>query len=226
MKAKSDIKGLCWKCLKVFDEVTIIKIEQLGYGSCFDGWSTEIHLCEDCLKDSNKEIWNMDVVVDGYCEEYKHEEAMIKYINSLPLVSKQFVFNEFDTGWDARVMNPQDWIDYEEGVLSHLKCKEYGLYSFEEIDAYKTRFPKCEYPVNRVYKDGSVGCWCPFGATGDVNQETSINISSDCYKCPYFKKRVSILRDIANEDWKDYKLYVMSTVKKEELEKKFKVSNG
>lgn len=221
MKAILNENGLCWKCLNNFDEVSIILIPQLGYGSYFDGLSTEIHLCEDCLKESNKDIWDMEVVVDDYCEEYKHENAMIEYINSLPLVGKQFVLNEFTNGWDAKIMQPQDWIDFELGILSHSKCKEYGMYSFEETNAYKERFPKCEYPTNRIYKDGSAGCWCPFGAHGAVNQDATLNISSDCYECPYFKERVSPLRDIANEDWDDYVLYVRYNVKKEKLENMF-----
>lgn len=226
--AIKDEPGLCWKCLKKFEKINIIKFEELGYGSGFDGFATEIHLCEKCLNATNG-ILNVEIIEEddeqghiGY-EHYDHEDEIFKYFESLPLVSKQFVYNEFDTGFDARPMEAQDWIDYQQEMLPYEKAKEYGLYAHEEVAAYRERFPKCAHPVNKLYHDGSKGCWCPFGAHGEYGQKDSeYNISDECYQCTHFKCRTEPIKDIHDKDWDEYKLFVQYNENKEELEKKFR----
>ena len=95
------------------------------------------------------------------------------------------------------------------------------MYSHQEIEAYKERFPICEHPVNEVFSDGSCGCWCPFGAHGKKDQEIGLNISDECYMCVHFKERTTPLKTIKAEEWNDYKLYVQFNANKEKLEKKF-----
>ena len=129
-------------------------------------------------------------------EEYEFDKEMMNYLDSLPVQGKQLALNEFSFGSNADYkMEAQDWIDYELGILPHKKCKEYCLFSCDEIKAYKERFPICAYPVNIVYKDGSIGCRCPYGASGKKDQELG-HISEECYKCDYFTKRVSEIKTV------------------------------
>ena len=225
--AIKNFPGLCWKCLKKHEKINIIQFEELGYGSGFDGFATEIHLCEDCYKESGG-ILNPRIIEEddergniGYIH-YENEDKIFEYFSNLPLVSQQFVYNEFDKGFDARTMEPQDWLDYQQGILPYEKAKEYGLYAHEEVNAYRERFPICQHPVNKLYNDGSKGCWCPFGAHGEYGQKDSeYNISAECYKCQYFKERTSPIKDVHDKDWEDYKLFVKYNENKEDLEKKF-----
>lgn len=214
--AIKDHKGLCWKCLQNKPQIHNIKISSMGYGSGFDGWSTEIHLCEECYKESikdNPELWSMeerhDLYGEGYGEDYKYEDEMFEYIKALPLQGKQFVYNEFPYGWNAsNTMNPQDWIDYALDILPHEECKKYMLYSPDEKKAYRERFTTCQFPVNRIYSDGSKGCWCPFNANGSYGQEVGLNISDKCYQCQYYTKRTTPIKDISNEEFEGYKIDV------------------
>lgn len=226
--AIKDHKGLCWNCLETKDNVRIIKIPELGYGSGFDGAGTEIHLCEECYQKSNPKIWGLKVLTDTddkgnwMGEEYEYEKEMFAYFNQLPLVGQQFVLNEYQNGWCAdHVLEPQDWIDYEEKTISHEKCKELGLYSHQEIEAYRERFPVCEHPVNKHYSDGSCGCWCPYGASGRKDQTIDLNISDECYMCEYFKVREKPRKDIKAEEWDDYKTFVLYKNKMDKLKAKF-----
>ena len=95
------------------------------------------------------------------------------------------------------------------------------MYSHQEIEAYRTQFPLCEHPVNRHYKDGSCGCWCPFGAYGRENQEIDLNISDSCYECSHFKVRENPRKDIEDKDYEDYKVFVLYKNKMEKLKGKF-----
>ncbi len=220
--AIKDHDGLCWNCLQTKNNVRRIVIPELGYGSGFDGAGTEIHLCEECYQKSNPKIWGLKVLTDDYCEEYEFEKEIFDFFNQLPLVTQQFVYNEYQEGWNAdRIIDPQDWIDYEEKTISHERCKELGLYSHQEIEAYRERFPVCEHPVNRVYKDGSCGSWCPYGANGRKDQEIDLNISDECYMCEHFKVREKPRKDVLNEDYEDYKIFVKYGSSMEDLKKKF-----
>lgn len=213
VKALKNSDDLCWNCLKRNKDITVIKITELGYGSYFDGCSTEIHLCKECYEKS-KDLWKLDIITDenGF-EMYSNEEKMFDFIDKMPLEGRQFVRNEFESGWNSRPMEPQDWIDYELGILSYEKCKDYGLYAPEEINAYRERFPKCGYPALRVFSDGSKSTWCPFGAygaSGTENQEAGINISDECYQCTHYKERmkpIQICDENADSDsWEKYKM--------------------
>jgi len=227
-------EGLCWKCLQSFNksEIHNIIISEMGYGSSFDGDNTEIHLCEECYKESikdNKELWNMEEIKcdfdreDDYgYTEYRYEKEMLEYINNLPIQSKQFVKNEFSSdGWN---MDAQDWIDYQLGILPHEKCKEYMMYSTEEIKAYEERFSTCEYPANRIWDDNSKGCYCPFGSSGNYNQGVDDNISSECYECKYHTNRTTPIKDIEDNDFVEYMEYLKMKIKEVELKAKYGIT--
>ena len=185
-------------------------------------------MCDECYEKSNPHIWNLNIKTDRdengtwWGEEYEFEKEMFDYFNQMPILGQQFVLNEYQSGWNAdRILDPQDWIDYEEKTISHERCKELGLYSHQEIDAYRERYPICEHPVNRMYKDGSCGSWCPYGANGRENQVIDSNISDKCYMCEHFKVREKPRKSIKNEDYDDYKIYVLYGKVMDELKKKF-----
>ena len=139
IKAIENHENLCWKCLESKNNIHKIVIPEMGYGSRFDGESTEIHLCEECYQESikkNKELWSME---EEDCEfsEYKHEKAMLDYIKEMPIQGKQFVWSEFNSSnWK---LDSQDWIDHELEILSHEKCEEYGIWSPEKTKCRGSR---------------------------------------------------------------------------------------
>lgn len=222
--AIKDHDGLCWNCLQTKNNVRKIVIPEMGYGSGFDGAGTEIHLCEECYQKSNPKIWNLKILNpdDDFGGEYEFEKEMFDFFNQMPLLGKQFVYNEFQNGWNTdHVLDPQDWIDYEEKTISHERCKDLGLYSHQEIEAYKTQFPICEHPVNKVYEDGSCGSWCPYGAYGRKDQIIDSNISDKCYLCEHFKERTTPRKEIKAKDWEDYCIYVKYNNQMDKLKEKF-----
>lgn len=199
--AITDTQGLCWNCLHKFNEVHIIKIDEMGYGSGFDGMGTEIHLCDKCYNHSiiDNPIWSMEVIAcefdDSFCQ-YKYEDEMFTYFNQMPLAGQQFVLNEFTYGWDSGIiLEAQDWLDYHQNLLSHSKCKEYNLWSIEEINTYVDRFTTCQMPYNIIYEDGSRCCKCDYGSFGEWGQLTGLNVGR-CYECNFYKKRTSYIETV------------------------------
>lgn len=220
---------ICFNCLTETDDLHKISIPAMGYGSSFDNLSIEVHLCEKCYQESNPEIWSMETTSeddDEFGEEYVHENEMLEYINNLPLESKQLAWNYFADGACADYnMESQDWIDFQLNELPHEKCKEYGYYSPQEKQAYRERFPTCEYPVHITHEDGSHGCHCrvntytAFGEYGQTCDE--YNISNECYECEYYKKRNTPIKEIKSIDEDNYWLYIRSKLKQDELKAKF-----
>jgi hypothetical protein len=218
-KAITNPDSTCCNCLKETD-IHKIEIPKMGYGSRFDGWSTQINLCDDCLSKTNPEWWKLNTKVaflDFECYEY--EKEILDYVKQMPIEGQEIFYNRYST--DDYRMEPQDWIDYKLNELSHEKCKEYGVYSPEKILAYETRFPTCQYPANRIYSEYSKDCWCPFGAYGRVGQIPIEQPNPECYECSYYKERETPIIDVEVEDWDDYMFYVQYHLRAEEIEKKF-----
>ena len=224
--AIKNVGNTCCNCLKE-TKVHNIHIGAMGYGSGFDNFSTQVDLCDECLLLTDPEWWKLKRKIafsDGdynfHC--YEFEDDIFKFIKQMPLAGQELFWNTY--GYEACAditMNQQDWIDYELGILSHDKCKEYGCYSPQEINAYHERFPKCQHPVNKIYNDNSKGCWCPFGASGKYNQEYDINISNECYKCKHFIERTTPIRDILDKDYYDYKIYYVAKINEQKYRSKF-----
>lgn len=244
-KAIHNTKCLCWKCLKEKSDIHIIRIPDCGYGSTFDNFTTQIQLCEECFCESQKDkpIWCMDKVYGTMSDEYihkkdsvefieqlidkryKYDKEMTEYFHKLPLESQELVYNTFGKGASAAFhMQPQDWIDFELGILPYEVCAEYGLYSPDEERAYKEKFPNCQYPIEIDY-GSSVGCRCPFGAFGNskdgVVSADNNNLQSECYECNYYKERTAPIVRIKYEDADDFDLYMKYYLNKERLEQKF-----
>lgn len=197
-------ENVCFNCLQE-GEVSKIHIPELGYGSSFDGWSTKIHLCENCLKQTNPEWWKLEIIYDGehnYIESYKYEDEILEFVSQMPVEGKELFWNRYST--DDYLMKSQDWIDYDLDILSHEKCKEYGIYSPQEKQAYKDRFPNCKNVQIKVYGDGSKGSNCFKNAFGDDNGNCGLNISSKCYLCEHYEERDGKIKvvDVLEEYYK------------------------
>lgn len=137
IKAIKNTSKLCWKCLKEHDEINNITINPLGYGSIFDGWGTRIQLCKSCYENSDPRIWTGETLVRRDVSEYKHDQEMWSYVQSLPIVSQQFVENEFsDT---LHKMKPQDWIN---NAMRNLHQDNEALSANEknQLNLYEIRF--------------------------------------------------------------------------------------
>ena len=191
IKAIINPDQVCFKCLKEFDDESLHKIviPDMGYGSIFDAWSTKVHLCNSCIKETNQEWWKLKVINEyEYHESYEYEDEILDFIETLPIEGKELFYNRYST--DSYLMESQDWIDYELGLLSHEKCQEYGRYSPQEERAYQERFPICNHVKFIKYPDGSKGCRCDFGAFG--NEDGTVKghqTQSKCYDCTHFELR-------------------------------------
>lgn len=183
----------CCNCLKE-TKVYKIQIGGMGYGSGFDSWSTQINLCDDCINQTNPDWWKLNTKVafshgDYNFDCYEYEDKIFEYVNKMPLTGQELFWNRYKNG-DHYPMKPQEWIDYELGILPHEKCKEYGMYSPQEREAYKDRFPKCKHVKLKVYKDNSSHTMCYKSAFGEKDGSChEHNISSECYMCDSFKER-------------------------------------
>lgn len=124
-------ENTCFKCLKNFDKGVLHKIDipALGYGSAFDNLSTKIHLCEDCIKNTNQEWWELEIV---YCKDYvsdkiyeykryKYEDSILEYVDTLPIVGQELFWNRYCVNPYAYTIDPQDWIDWNLGLISEMK---------------------------------------------------------------------------------------------------------
>ncbi len=176
-------EDICMKCLKNKSTHTY-SICYRGYGSRFDGLDTRFQLCDECY-DKKYKVWTDEVSNDdGYGEEYEYEDDIQNFIKSLPLESQELFYNRFSSGYFAYgQMNPQDWIDYELDELPHEKCKEYCMYSPQEIKAYEERFPNCKQVYLKKYSDGSACTECCNGARGGEDRCTDDDVSDKCYMC-------------------------------------------
>lgn len=194
-KAIENPENVCFKCLKEFkeDKLHKIYIPEMGWDSGFDCRSTRINLCEDCYKQTDSKWWELEEIVDEddgvyWGSWYKYEDEIFDFVNALPVEGQELFYNRYAS--DALNITPQDWIDYELGILPHEKCKEYGLYSPEEKQAYQERFPICKHVQFIKYEDGSRGCHCRFGAFGNKDGTAKGHqTQSECYNCTHFEIR-------------------------------------
>lgn len=191
--------SICMKCLQKKATHKYV-IYGRGYGSDFDGTHTHLQLCDDCHSEEYHEWFDESPTMEEYCETYKHEETIHTLIKSLPIEAQELFHNTFADGWTSHHMEAQDWIDYEIGELPHETCKEYHLYSPQEIKAYEDRFPTCNNVFLKVYGDNSSACWCTFGASGDKDGSCGLNTSSQCYQCTNYIPRTDNMKVISEID--------------------------
>jgi hypothetical protein len=174
IKAITDYKGLCFKCLSKDKPVDTFRIYGRGYGSGFDNSNTELQLCKECQPQGIKDWFDEEPdIIDGYCEDYKYEDNIF----------------ENTCSQDNYTMESQDYIDMKLGILPDEKYKEYGMYSPSEKKAYEDRFPNCKHVEIKVYGDGSKGSKCFMGAFGDGSGKCGLNMYDDCYLCDKYEER-------------------------------------
>jgi len=221
----------CFNCLQLYPQIHIIHIPQLNHSSEFKHFSTRLQLCDNCLSLTNHNWWKLEII-ETYSEDdmmqlnYKYEKEILEFINQMPLAGQELFYAKFGSGVRSDLMRGQDWIDYTLGILPHKKCKEYGYYSPQEIQAYKERFPLCKHPANRIYNEESKNTWCPFGAIGEYNQKCYDNGKDDnCYECEYFQERITPIKDIMECDWGDYEIYYKSKINVNKYKKMFEGEN-
>ena len=221
-KAIDNHENICFKCLQE-KPIKTYHLYRSDYGSSFDNNYTHLQICNNCSPDKIESWFNEEPeIIDGYCANYELEKDILEFVNLLPLEGQELFWNRCAYGACAYIMDSQDWIDKKLGILPDEKYEEYGFYSPRQIEAYKERFPNCEYSTNEIYNDSSKGCWCPFGANGEYGQIADAhNISDECYECKYYKPRETEIKDIKHEDFEDYMAYIRSNINFAKWEEKF-----
>ena len=219
--------SICFNCLQSYPQLHEILIPTLNHNSIFTNFSSRLYLCDNCLSLTSHEWWRLEII-KSYSEDnmmqlhYKYEKEILEFINNMQLSGQELFYARFAKGTSKESMQGQDWIDYSLGILPHEKCKEYGYYSPQEIQAYQERFPKCEHPANRICNEKSKNTWCPFGAIGEYNQKCYDKGSDDnCYECEYFQERINPIRSIMECNWKDYVVYYKCKINADKYKKMF-----
>lgn len=202
-------ESLCFKCLKEKVDVRKHILPERGYGSDFDGTSSILQVCPECDDKKLEECFNEKPTEIEYWEEYKLEDYIHNFIRTLPVQGRELFLNSCAKGWTADTIDSQDWIDIELEIADDNTYKKWGFYSPSEIKAYEDRFPTCVNVYKKEYSDGSSGCYCPFGASGNGDGSCDINISDECYYCKNYKRK---------ED-KNIKVIKESSLKREDLKK-------
>ena len=217
--------GLCWKCLHEHNHITKFIFGDLGYGSSFDSFGSQIQLCDKCLEESNPKIWDFNEIdtENEYGGQYPYESEIWEYIKNLPLASRELFNNTYCFGSDSSyTMRSQDWIDYEFDELPHELCKEYGISSPQEKQTYVERFSVCQYPINVVWDKDSKSCYCPFNASGEYGQTLKEDdFSQECYGCKYFIPRFSEIKSINSDDLEEWQEYMRVKLNETNLRSKF-----
>lgn len=179
--------GLCDKCLKNNASHTYKIDRTRGYGSIYDESTISLDLCDTCNKVEYKKWFEETSRTHGHCkEEYEYEKDIKNLLDSLPLESRQKVWE--DDSYTQ--LPPQMWIDYELNELSHELCKEYGYHSPEERLAYSERFPHCDKVKITVWGDCTKSSGCDHGAHGDETGNCDKhNTCEECFRCVSFTPR-------------------------------------
>lgn len=192
VKAITNYKGLCFKCLSKEKPIDTFSIYGRGYGSSFDNENTKLQLCKDC-QPKGIEIWfNENPTMNDYSENYKYEDNIFQFVKTLPLEGQELFENTCSS--DNYTMEAQDYIDMKLGILPDEKYKEYCMYSPSEIKAYEERFPNCKHVEIKVYSDGSKGSSCFCMAHGDGEGNCGLNIYDTCYLCQYYEERTGEIK--------------------------------
>ncbi|MGL5711101.1 MAG: hypothetical protein ACRCW9_09725 [Cetobacterium sp.] len=179
----------CICCGKQLYKEEFYELKRRGYGSIFDSLKTKFKICKTC-KPKDLELWLNEVPEQkGYSEDYKLEDELYDFIETLPVQGQELFYNKNSNEYR---LSPTEWILFEKGILSHDSCKDLGIYSPAEHFYYRERFPKCRNVSIKIHSDGSKSAVCHKGAYGKVNknnkQEASVNTSCLCMKCDSYKK--------------------------------------
>lgn len=207
-KAIVDHENLCFKCLQKQDNINKYSIHRSEYGSSFDNYYTYLQLCDECKKEIKEGWFNEEPkMIDKYCADYKFEKDILNYIDTLPLEGQELFWATCAYGACVPYIKGQDYIDYELDILPEWKYEKYYMYVPYRLKIAKERFELCSEPVNVIYSDGSKGCWCLFGGSGEYGQKIRDKYDRpyECYNCDQFHKRYLKIKEMTNEEYKKYK---------------------
>lgn len=220
-KAIDDFESLCFKCLSK-KETRKYSLYRSEYGSSFDNNYTYLQICDSCEPEDIEKWFNEEPeIVDDYLANYKYEQNIIDFIDTFPLEGQELFWNSCAHGACADNMGSQDWIDMKLGILPDEMYEKYGMYSPTTIKLYQERFPTCNHPVHKVYDDGSKGCWCVFGASGEYGQKAGYNTSGECAKCLHYIPRYEPIKEVTSDEFELYKKYYIGKLNYLNLKDKF-----
>lgn len=124
---------ICWHCRKEKD-IKVFSYPSLGYGSIFDDFSSEFHICEDCLKSVGKDIFSNKVITEKYGDNdmfsysvYENEDKLAEFVNSHPVEIQELFYNKFGSSSADYNMESNDWINLENGIITEEMKEKYGL---------------------------------------------------------------------------------------------------
>lgn len=140
-------ENLCFKCLQKKEAINTYELKNRGYGSSYDNFNSKLQLCNECVENIEKhnelEKWfnETDTREKDYWEDYKYEDNIAEYIESLPIQGQELFINQVCYCACGYNIDSQDWIDIELKIAPDSTYKKYGYYSLSEIKAYHDRFP-------------------------------------------------------------------------------------
>ena len=94
---------VCFNCLNM-NATNHFKIYEMGYGSSFDGWSTKVQLCDDCLTEEKKKWFELNVKYETEQDreydwgKYEYESEIFSWIKSLDVRIRELFYNSYSTG--------------------------------------------------------------------------------------------------------------------------------
>jgi len=179
---------VCFNCLK-HTNVEVTKIHELGPGSFFDGFNTEIHLCKHCLNEEIKKWLELEVLKNETKSQYLHEKEILDYVSKMPAAGRELFFNRFAFGLNVPYVTTIDWLEQHEDDDKASKL-EYTGDSFKE----------CEEVYHVKLPDGKTYKKCPFGEIETTHESEHLS----CNTCAHYKQRELPIRCILLENEHQY----------------------
>lgn len=174
----SNNKRICFRCLRT-GPLEVFDLPELGVGSAFHGFSSELHLCPDCLDLEKREWLKLAVMKSDTAFKYQYEEALLNWINSFPIEGRERFYNTYAYGWRVRYQTSEAWIQ-EHQASAHGNCRN------EDV------MKQCEESIWILYPDGTKRIDCPF------------NSDRTCNDCPRFISRSHAPQEIKWNQVKEF----------------------
>lgn len=202
MKIIENYNNLCFKCLK-HTNVESYAIPELGKGSFFDGFTSEVHLCSACITDGIKKWLELEVIGNDKNKRYLFEGEILSLIAGFPLEGRELFFNRFAYGPSVPYRSTLAWLKEETKRSIDTQATEQQA-EYADI-GYYNRFEKCKEVINVKMPDESVISRCPFGEIGKEDAKPfSENCEDKCSQCMQFTPRTMQLRTIPYANMNEY----------------------
>lgn len=174
----SNNQKICFNCLRS-GPLEMFKIPELGAGSFFNGFSSELHLCPDCLDTMKREWLKLEVLKSETAAKYQYEDALLEWINGFPIEGKEKFYNTYAYGWRVRYQTTNEWVRENQKCCNHNRRKE-------------DQMKNCEESYLIVYPDGKKRLDCPF------------NSNLSCDQCPRYISRTHAPQEIEWNQVRDH----------------------